>query len=114
MARMLAAAPMVFVAFLQVQAMQVQDLQELQVHAAPLGEVVITHAGLFNGERVLYATQDDDGKGGRFVHTMNGSLREALEDPQARWNISQVADSYVITHAGSFKGEYLFVTRTGD
>jgi hypothetical protein len=114
MVRMLAAAPMACVAFLQVQAMQVQDLQDLQVQAVPLGEVVITHAGSFEGE-YLYATQDDDGKGGRLVHTwMKGSLREASSDPQARWNISQVDGSYVITRTSSFKDEYLYASRSDD
>lgn len=91
---------MAFVAFLQVQ-------------AVPVGEVVITHAGSFKDE-YLYATQDDDSHGGRFVHTwINGSL---LENPQAHWNISKVGGSYVITHARR-KGtriEYLFASRHED
>jgi hypothetical protein len=83
-----------------------------KVQAIPLGEVVITHAGAFKNE-YLYASQDDNiSHGGRAVHTwMNGSLQE---DPQARWNISKIGGNYVITHAGSFRDEYLFASSQSD
>jgi hypothetical protein len=82
-----------------------------QVQAVPLGEVVITHAGSFKDE-YLYASQDVDSYGARGVHTWtNGSLQE---DTHARWNISKVGGNYVITHAGSFKDEYLFASQSDD
>jgi hypothetical protein len=82
-----------------------------KAQVVPLGEVVITHAGSFKDE-YLYATPRVDSYGGRYVNTwMNGSLQE---DPQARWNISQVGGNYVITHAGSFKNEYLVAVSVDD
>ncbi|CAK0888826.1 unnamed protein product [Prorocentrum cordatum] len=84
-----------------------QPLTPAEAQPVPLGEVVITHV-----DEYLYATQQDDSFGGRFVHTwMKGSLQE---DPQARWNISKVGENYVIIHAGSFKGEYLYASQHGD
>jgi hypothetical protein len=100
MARMLAAALMAFVAFPQVQ-------------AVPLGEVVITHAGSFKDE-YLYATRYDDSHGSRFVHTWTkGSLQA---DPQARWNISKVGGSYVITRArpAGTRREYFYTSQHDD